>query len=294
MSHFIVMVVVNHINEIDEALAPYHEYECTGNKDEYVKFVLPDETKEQLLEKFEEVKGEYGYKSFDVYMEHYYGYEKHKMKWGRWTNPDARWDWYQVGGRWTGALKLKESAKGIYGELGVPASFDIEEGKAKIEDIQKAGFCDVTQKKHIDMDGMNKPLMKMANDRWQKFHDTIAKHEVELVLTAWKKRIDGDSSTFKSKPIQDIIRKTEDIIKRLIWGYKDFKNIGTMTKDNYIECAGTWAPYSVLWNNKWYDSGEMGMFGMSYNEEPQWTGAFTELWKSISDDKVIALVDCHK
>ena len=66
-----------------------------------------------------------------------------------------------------------------------------------------------------------------------------------------------------------------------------------MTKNEYIECAGTWTPYSLLWHNKWYAKGVMGWFGMSHNEESQWTGNFTELWKSIPDDKFIALVDCH-
>lgn len=36
-----------------------------------------------------------------------------------WYNPNGKWDWYQVGGRWAGALKLKDSitrTDDMYGE----------------------------------------------------------------------------------------------------------------------------------------------------------------------------------
>lgn len=34
-------------------------------------------------------------------------------------NPDSKWDWYSVGGRWSGLLKLKPEAKGSTGQSGV-------------------------------------------------------------------------------------------------------------------------------------------------------------------------------
>lgn len=33
-------------------------------------------------------------------------------------NPKSKWDWYSLGGRWSGLIKLKEGAKGIEGESG--------------------------------------------------------------------------------------------------------------------------------------------------------------------------------
>lgn len=34
-------------------------------------------------------------------------------------NPHSKWDWYSIGGRWTGYFKLKPGATGELGELGV-------------------------------------------------------------------------------------------------------------------------------------------------------------------------------
>jgi len=49
-------------------------------------------------------------------------------------NPQAKWDWYSLGGRWSGLIKLKEGATGIEGQSGV---FDNETGidQAKKKDI---------------------------------------------------------------------------------------------------------------------------------------------------------------
>lgn len=40
-------------------------------------------------------------------------------------NPKSKWDWYSLGGRWSGLIKLKEGATGIEGRSGV---FDNETG----------------------------------------------------------------------------------------------------------------------------------------------------------------------
>lgn len=49
-------------------------------------------------------------------------YEKSKK--GNWKeystyNPKSKWDWYVLGGRWSGMIKLKEGAEGVKGEAGV-------------------------------------------------------------------------------------------------------------------------------------------------------------------------------
>jgi len=31
-------------------------------------------------------------------------------------NPNSKWDWWQIGGRWSGMLKLKKEARGLHGE----------------------------------------------------------------------------------------------------------------------------------------------------------------------------------
>ena len=110
MSHFTVLVAANSLEELEAKLQPYHEYECTGIKDQYVVFVEAD---------MEEAQKEWGeqeadYDSFDSFMEDWYGYELIDDKWGRHTNPNAKWDWWVIGGRWPDILLCKDGSKGDF------------------------------------------------------------------------------------------------------------------------------------------------------------------------------------
>lgn len=87
MSHFSVAVFSHSPSDVDSLLAPYYESSDEGSP--YVEFV-PSEYGET-----DENTGLCGY----------------------WTNPNARWDWYSIGGRWRGHLKLREGKTGTYGEL---------------------------------------------------------------------------------------------------------------------------------------------------------------------------------
>ena len=175
MSHFTVLVATESADTeaLSAALQPYHEYECTGVKDEHVVFVdehddtvaewesdedavvLPggkivrqtDEAcyreptfaeKEKIgvfggsgwskglsyssrdwgdgrgyrakvldYDRFEKttVPTKHFWPDLWGYAKDYHGYDCHEGRIGRWTNPNAKWDWWVVGGRWDKALE---------------------------------------------------------------------------------------------------------------------------------------------------------------------------------------------
>jgi hypothetical protein len=79
-------------------------------------------------------------------------------------NPDSKWDWFEVGGRWCGYLKLKPGATG---ELGLPGAGDNE--PRYDADIAKAG--------DIDWEAMRAYAHKQAAAAWQKYQTTLASGE---------------------------------------------------------------------------------------------------------------------
>jgi hypothetical protein len=105
MSHFTVLVPAVNEEELEAMLLPYHEYECTGIK-EYTKFVPADMVELQADHK------KYGKnESLEEFAEDWAGYKKNSYGvYGRITNPNSKWDWWLVGGRWTGMLQLKSLA----------------------------------------------------------------------------------------------------------------------------------------------------------------------------------------
>lgn len=77
--------------------------------------------------------------TWDEYMTKYCGYkfDAGEGKYGYWENPNKRWDWYAIGGRWTGAFCLKPGKTGTVGSPGLmtePAT-DGKVDQAKFGDL---------------------------------------------------------------------------------------------------------------------------------------------------------------
>lgn len=83
MSHFSVAVFTREPEQeqVEQLLAPY--VEVFGPNSEYTEFVEDDECD------YQESTGKHGY----------------------WANPNARWDWYSIGGGWKDMLKLADGGK---------------------------------------------------------------------------------------------------------------------------------------------------------------------------------------
>lgn len=100
MSHFSVLVPAANDDELEALLLPFHEYESTGIN-LYTEFVAAD--MEKLHKEYDESDGSVDFEAFCKA----YGLTKNDAGvWGRKTNPNAKWDWWSIGGRFSGRLKL--------------------------------------------------------------------------------------------------------------------------------------------------------------------------------------------
>lgn len=56
-----------------------------------------------------EIKANEIYKTLDEYLSEYkwLTFNEEKQTYGYWYNPNAKWDWYSIGGRWSGCLLTK-------------------------------------------------------------------------------------------------------------------------------------------------------------------------------------------
>jgi len=136
MSHFTVAVITPE-QPSDDALAailqPWHEYECTGVDDQYV---IDVDVTDEMRADFEKY-GKEG-QTFEDFVPYWSSAEvRGDGRCYRYTNPNAKWDWWSIGGRWTGLLKIKAGASGVLGHQAWCAD-PAEEGhadQARIADI---------------------------------------------------------------------------------------------------------------------------------------------------------------
>ncbi|WP_134913140.1 hypothetical protein [Paenibacillus sp. IHB B 3084] len=149
MSHFTVAIITESLDNLEQLLAPYQENNMETCPQEYLEFNdvegeyrLAYETESSEMVKMEDgrllsvydnvfktvpfgcevpahlervqVPHHQRFSSFELFIEEYMGYKgKDEItgKYGYWENPNAKWDWWTIGGRWSGALLLKSGKR---------------------------------------------------------------------------------------------------------------------------------------------------------------------------------------
>jgi hypothetical protein len=179
-------------------------------------------------------------------------------------NPNSKWDWYEVGGRWAGSLKLKDEIKP---ENEPNFSWGWSE-EAKREALMK-NLTDQAHKGQIDFEGMRDAE---AFDNAMRF---------------WEIYVDGDEPKNKEE---------EELVKHTFYKPQYYRD-RYKSKTLYATCVTNFTTYAVLKDGKWYAPGEMGWFGMSSedgDEGLEWDLKFyDEFIKDLPDEALLTVVDCH-
>lgn len=298
MSHFTVLVVTDSPEDLEKTLQPFHEYECTGIKDEYVewvdehdKFLEEYETdsrsmlvneagekvspyddqfyREPTAEELEKIgpiagtgcNGEFtyasrdwndglgyrpkirfvpkGYEEKEVPMKEIYSFDEYMTKWneygsenirdsryGRYTNPNAKWDWYQVGGRWSNILDGKN--------------------QVQLKDL------------NFERMKMQRKANRYAN--WEEFEKRPQKEQ------------------------------EDKFTREYIHGIKE-----DITKEEYLKTDEGFYTFAVIKDGEWYERGSMGWWGCvsDEKEDDTWSKEFNKLLNDLPKEKYITVVDCH-
>lgn len=286
MSHFSVIVVGENI---EEQLAPFHEYECTGQNDQYVQDI--DKTEEAKEEYQSQGDGEsfvdfvqdwYGIKvatedtldTDGADSEHKYGYvlvdaEGNVLKVVRRTNPNAKWDWYVTGhgSRFQNRLLHKDGFK-----------------------------TDQILKGDVDFEKMKDDAGKEAAERWQITRDALTAANAPL-WESWEvirerngDNIDAAREEYNNQPGMKAVQQE-------LWamGYYDETDAHLADLDAYVLNARNKAcvPFAILKDGQWYERGRMGWWAIVSDEDGTWDAKAVELLEALPDDTMLTVVDCH-
>lgn len=365
MSHFSVMVITSEEPSMEllrKVLAPYHEFECTGDNDEYVVEVEEIEEykkafKENTRKHFKSPDGEL----FWTYEDQFYrdpteeeiktigplfgsgvgeGISWHSKDWGdgrgyrvkvhftpegyelvdvpinelmsfteyvidqigegkiigeektpdtenvhkysyacrnkegeiisviRRTNPNAKWDWWVVGGRFDKRLMTKDGAR-----------------------TSCARFDD------IDWIKIRKEIADKAVEKWDMVHecigeDLLAKH------IPWKECLQQASEDIAAA--REIYNNQESVQRKksfdpsgeIVWVNLD--DFLCFREEYYNEAYNSAIQtFAVVKNGEWYERGEMGWWANVTNENENWTTDFHNLIEDTPQTHWVTIVDCH-
>ena len=279
MSHYTVAVITDKLNKIGEMLAPYSEnMEVEPYVDETKEEIINSakERKERVLqrkEKGEELdKYDIEYLNANTDEELYklqiYEDESYDKNGNHLTtyNPNSKWDWYEIGGRWNKILLVKEEVKDI--EEGTPSWGNLDSINKKAPE----GFKWVTGAKIKDIE-FEKAI---------EFNNTYNKS-----IRFWELYVEGQEpqNEEEKEMIKWEIYKKEYYIER----YE--------TKENYAKINSIFTTWALLDEKGWHEKGEMGWFAMANDTEDSellFIEKFTEtIQKPENQDKYLVIVDCH-
>ena len=310
MSHFVVLVIGDNI---DLQLAPFNEQPEAG--DPHVKLVFNDQTEEfrkdydegsveiikrpdgswvfahaatdddkaaqiaPVSAKFSEL-----YSTFEEFCKEWHSTEPNEQgRYGYSSNPNAKWDWHTIGGRWSGYFKALPGSIGTVGEPGVFGN------KAQ------PGMYDQLQRGSIDFEGMRADSAAEASKRYDAYEAAVAGLEVPKRWAEFRtayENIDDASKAFGELPYITALR-TADLLP---W-FEDPVEVYGIGREKFVERAsnGSFTPYAVLKDGEWFAKGEMGWFGMSSDDvDPEtWNDRVWELLRDLPEDTLITAVDCH-
>lgn len=244
------------------------------------------------------------YPTFEEFIEDYGGYKKDDItgKYGYWQNPNAKWDWYEIGGRWAGFFKLKPGETGFQGK-----QYNFT------QEYPESNRADVCFKAQLDLEGMRKESMDRAKARWE-----LAR---KIMLTTDFLDWDEVKEKFNVTPTKDSKGDVE-AARKFYWAQpvvKRFRDYSVTEEGRnnelldlfsgpdefqvplevYLERARHRAvtTHAYVRHGKWHEHGRMMMFatidpGTEIDEETWWS-KYSNMLDSLPDDALLVLVDCH-
>lgn len=306
MSHFSTLVIVRPGETLDALLQPFHEFECTGINDQFIQDIdvtqdyandeaeivmtasgLPRSSTliARLKENRIEVLGAFETPDFEA--EHQFGYAREDedgkiIRVFRRTNPNAKWDWWVIGGRFSNRLRDSDGKQ-----------------------------CDTVLKSKLDFRHAYEQFRKEAGEHFDTMRKVVGDN-------TWK-TIGEMLETAKAYAEMTAEEIVERDVYRLYWEQPGVQKVIAILKANDPMGAAFMQPkemdmllkpresfiaytiqrriptFAVVDKNGWHQSAEMHWFGITSDEMnvTEWFNKFAGLIGEAPDDATLTVVDCH-
>lgn len=185
-------------------------------------------------------------------------------EWSRY-NPQSKWDWYQIGGRWRGFFTVKEQPA-LVGAPGTGETVGERFGEwsvgGRTKELIEAKRADVALAGDIDWDGMREAYRKDVGD----YYDEAAR-------------------TRPDAPID--------------WTGPQDETPNKISREAYIERRlAEWDPSTLAILDEaegWREGGQLGWFGAGYDDKdkPEWRRYWKEYVTNLDPNTVLVVVDYH-
>jgi len=235
------------------------------------------------------------YATFDEFCSQYHSSERdaEKGRHGYWRNPNAKWDWWVIGGRWSGHYPLKSTAPR---RLGEPGAFN---------NAPTPDHGDIVRISDLDTDIIATQTRENAEKFYEEYVKLLAGEKFDAFDGPRSRAMSLGLLRVEQKPVEagpgEVAMSWRDSVraddKRADW--TDVAKVidrETFLRD-YTDCFNPILTYAALDEEGWHAPGEMGWFGCSSDTPEaylQFKNEFVRRFiKTAAADDVLVCVDCH-
>ena len=251
--HFSIMVVGDNV---EEQMAPFQENNMGDCPNEYLEYYVNGtwyQTKEEAIADCGEAAETDGY----------------------WSNPNSKWDWYVIGGRFQRKFLPKDGV-------------EYNKGSASVFEDPDPNYAAQIRKGDIDFDRMKKEWEQRMIAQWDKLMGVLGNIPID-----WKPSTDfnWDDDVERAKYWeQDGIKQIKES-EDFRWGFDCHqldKMLGCKNVDDWIkkhDWRGCYRPYGYIKDGEWIDC--------DWHTDGDYNKAFDKWFDSLPDSAIINIVDCH-
>lgn len=308
MSHYTVLVAARHPEDLERLLAPYDENTEVTPYREYEQggpetfWAYEDLLSEGLIavnqyvtwpEIVKAYNGKYYPDAAETDKDRLYLDEDGRAYTLSTYNPDSKWDWYSIGGRWTGYFRVvKEHAdkvlRGSPGLMTEPSDYDHADGGPKYA---------------LDLKRMRKEAGKDARERYARYGKLVKGTPKAMPWRSFADNIsEGNGYTADQARMeyaaQARVQRLRESEFDTLFGPDAIEEFSVSPYEYVTRAENAAVPgYALVTpDGEWVAPGKMGWFGMSSDEGEDRTrhqekvNAYID---SLPDDMYLIMVDCH-
>lgn len=238
------------------------------------------------------------FSTFEEYAKEWHGSSGPNKKTGRYgyfTNPNRKWDWFEIGGRWTGTYPLKPGAQKRLGRPGV--------GGNKPE----PNHGDIVRVGDIDFDAVTKVRLERATKFFREYVEMLGGKEFQAFEGPRHTAMDLGLVRVEQGPVTEL-KPGERVVswetmrlrpddERRHWHDVVVEIDEATFFREHLDHFNPIATYAGLDDEGWVEPGRMGWFASS-SATPEtyrtWKQTFHDRFiAAAAPDDLLVCVDCH-
>ena len=207
------------------------------------------------------------------------------------TNPNARWDWFVVGGRWTGFFKMKPETE----SKGPSAT-----GRPGLmTEAARPGYADEALLCDVDIGGMRAEAEVKAAGEFDHYATAFSGKPIP----SWeeiRERHAGDIEAARKEHGEEPVVKALRALDKnhdLLWAGDYREHFCGGDRAAFLKRArdSAMVTFAIVKDGRWFERGSMGWWGCVSCEmdRGEWNDRFARLLDDLPPETPLTVVDCH-